>query len=80
MKERWELMKYYDELLTSYIRVAELSKKLYDHTKGRKGLYKILNKFAMSVNRWAGNKGYEIFLKNVNLMDEILKELIKIAQ
>lgn len=80
MKERMELIKCNLSLMDSYIKMAESSKRLYNHTKGRKGLYKILNRWAMMVNREAVKKGCEIFSKNLDLMNEGLEELTRRAQ
>ena len=80
MNKKMKIFITNDEMFQSYIIVAKASKRLYDHTKGRKGLCKILNKFAMRINRWARNKGRKIISNNVNLITEMIEELKEIAQ
>lgn len=81
---------YYDKLYTKmrkdrkmvdyYAKQVENYKKLYYATKGKRGVYKVLNKFAKRMNEYHYTKGYELATKDMGILEreyDYLEQYIK---
>ena len=56
------------KMVDMYAERAENWKKLYEITKGHKGIYKLLNKLAYKRNRKNYEKGMELALKRLGIL------------